>query len=88
MSRVVRLLALLLACAALVLAARPSLAQLGSTPPGPRRFPHTPSTPPPASGGPVHIRVTDADGQRGPVTLVPRSGGYIGERRLGTMAPA
>jgi NADH-quinone oxidoreductase subunit M len=67
------------ACLAVLLGSRGALAQLGPGGPIPKHFPHAAPTPPPSKDGPGKIRVTTADGERGPVMMVPKGAGFVGE---------
>ncbi len=67
-------------CACLAIVVRPAFAQVGGgTGPMPRHFPHTAPTPPPSAAGPGKIRISLVDGDRGPVVLAPKNGGFVGE---------
>jgi NADH-quinone oxidoreductase subunit M len=79
-TRIVRLLLLVGACLTVLLFTGVSLGQVGGgTGPMPRKFPHAAPTPPPSPGGPSKIRLTTAEGDRGPLTLQPKGGGFTGE---------
>jgi NADH-quinone oxidoreductase subunit M len=57
---------------------RSAAAQPGGMGPTPKHFPHAPPTPPPSPKGPGKIRLTTEDGERGPVVLAAKNGGFFG----------
>lgn len=80
MKTLLRYVALVSVCLAIVLAGRAAKAQVGGgLGPMPKHFPHAAPTPPPSAAGPPHIRITLDDGSRGPLVLTPKNGGFLGE---------